>query len=44
MSKLITKYLFMCPLREELFNTIIQKCASFTAMSNSEKFVFLLKN
>ena len=33
-----------CTLREKLFNTIIQKCASFTIMSNSEKFVFLLKN
>ena len=33
-----------CTLREELFNTVIQKCASFTVMSNSEKFVFLLKN
>ena len=33
-----------CTLRETLFNTVIQKNASFTVMNNSEKFVFLLKN
>ena len=33
-----------CSLREKLFKTVILKYASFTIMSNSEKFVFLLKN
>ena len=33
-----------CSLREKLFKTVTLKYASFTVMSNSEKFVFLLKN